>query len=72
MGDKLKYYTVDSWHGILLCVVPAVIFEDCFKAWCRGKKYPDSDWPSAEGAVSCFHLRCSVGKAPSWALLSNV
>lgn len=44
MGDKLKHYTVDSWHDILLCVVPAVIFEDCFKAWCRGKKYPGSDW----------------------------
>lgn len=56
MGDKLKYYTVDSWHSILLHVVPAVIFEDCFKAWYRVKKYPSSDWLSAEGAVSCFHL----------------
>lgn len=32
MGDKLKYYTVDSWHSILPRVVPAVIFEGCFKA----------------------------------------
>lgn len=28
MGDKLKYYTVDSWHSVLLYVVPAVFFED--------------------------------------------
>lgn len=54
MGDKLKYYTVDSWHSILLHVVPAVFFEDCFKAWCREKKYPGLDSLSAEGAVYCF------------------
>lgn len=31
MGDKLKHYTVDSWHSVLFYVVPAVFFEDCSK-----------------------------------------